>query len=76
MRRLKFFKKFNIVHNSQHGFVKGKNTETAIFELTLIIVLELERDEIPAVLFLDLYKAFDYVNLEMLFNNGTMWNKR
>ncbi|XP_044747620.1 uncharacterized protein LOC123308825 isoform X1 [Coccinella septempunctata] len=61
-RILKFFQKFEILSRKQHGFIPGRGTETAIFEVLWQITLTLERGEIPAGLFVDLSKAFDYVD--------------
>lgn len=57
-RMSNFFRKFNVISGCQHGFVKNKNIETAIFELINDIVLALEQGQIPMALFLDLSKAF------------------
>lgn len=65
-RLLKFFNKFKVFSQSQHGYIHGKSTETAIFELYNSIVTALERKELPVGLFLDLSKAFDCVDTEIL----------
>lgn len=44
------------------GFVKNKKVEKAIYGLTNSIVIAVEQGEIPMALFLDLPKAFDYVD--------------
>lgn len=66
-RLSKFFLKFNVIPKCQHGFVKNRGVETAIFELTNEIVAAFEQDEIPLGLFLDLTKAFDCVEHKKLF---------
>lgn len=65
-RLLNFFKKFKIFSTRQHGFIKGRSTETAVFELLSGIIESVERDEVPAGLFVDFSKAFDCVKHEDL----------
>lgn len=65
-RLMHFFRKFKVIVNSQHGFVKEKSTETAIFELTNAIVIALEGGEVPLGIFVDMSKAFDCVNHDLL----------
>lgn len=65
-RMLKFLVKHNILSPSQHGFIKKKNTTTAIFSLLNHVVKELDIGKCVSGLFFDLSKAFDTVNHELL----------
>jgi hypothetical protein len=50
----------------QHGFCKGKSTHTAIAEFTKRVYKSLDEKEISTGLFLDLSKAFDLVDHDIL----------
>lgn len=79
VRLIKFLRKYNIFASNQHGFLKGKNTETAIFEMVDEIISKLENGNPSIGLFLDLSKAFDCVShdllLEKLFHCGIRDNQ-
>ena len=53
---------------NQHGFLKGKYINTAVFEFINGILTALENNEIPLGIFLDLSKAYDSINHELLIN--------
>ena len=63
---MSFFEKFNIITKKQFGFLKKHCTEHAILDLKEYIISRLEKNEVMAVLFLDLQKAFDTVSHEIL----------
>ena len=65
-RFLNFFEKHNIITKKQFGFLKKHCTEHAILDLKEYLMNKLDRKEITAVLFLDLQKAFDTVDHEIL----------
>ena len=77
-RYLEFFEKFEIITKKQYGFLKKHCTEHAILDLKEYILSRLEKQEVMAVLFLDLQKAFDTVNhdilLEKLYHHGVRGN--
>jgi hypothetical protein len=56
----------NFWNKSQHGFLKGKSVETAIFEFTRAIYQHLDSDCMCCGLLIDLTKAFDCLNHNIL----------
>lgn len=67
-RLIKFFGKFHAFDKSQHGFLSGRSTETAIFQFITSIINSIEAGEVPLCLFLDLSKAFDNVDHSILIH--------
>jgi hypothetical protein len=65
-RFLNFFEKHNIVTKKQFGFLKKHCTEHAILDLKEFLMNKLDKKKITAVLFLDLQKAFDTVDHQIL----------
>jgi hypothetical protein len=65
-RLLSFLNNHSIINNKQHGFCKGKTTQTAIAEFIERVYKSLDEREIRIGLFLDLSKAFDLVNHDIL----------
>ena len=53
---------------NQHGFRKMHSTEHAVMEVADRILTELDKGNIPLAIFLDLSKAFDTLNYEILLN--------
>ena len=56
----------NLLYDSQHGFRENYSTESAVIELTDYIKLHVDNQHIPICLFLDLSKAFDTINFDIL----------
>lgn len=67
-RLLNFFHKFHLFSKFQHGFLKTRSTETALFELSRSILHALECGEVPVGLFLDFSRAFDCVSHKILLD--------
>ena len=64
-----FLVKKKIISNYQFGFRKGYSTEQAILEITENFMSAIDNGEITCGLFLDLSKAFDTVNHQILIDN-------
>jgi len=76
-RFLSFFEKFNVITKKQFGFLKKHCTEHAILDLKEYIISRLEKNEVMAILFLDLQKAFDTVSHDILLKKAVpLWHSR
>lgn len=65
-RIIEYLQKHNIISPSQHGFIKGKSTSTAIFNLLQAIYDSIDNRASVIGLFYDLSKAFDSVNHQII----------
>ena len=65
-RVLKYLDKQNMLFQSQYGFRKKHSTNLATIELMTKILLAIDNNEYTIGVFLDLAKAFDTVNYEIL----------
>ena len=65
-RLISFFNKFNILYDFQFGFRKNHSTSMALFEVVEMIIKELDSKNNVMGIFLDLQKAFDTVNVDIL----------
>ena len=63
-----FLYHFNILSNSQFGFRTNLNTTHAIFNLQTQICNSFRNNKIGAAIFINLKKAFDTVNQEIVFS--------
>lgn len=61
-----FFEKHNILHDHQYGFRKGSSTTLACYHLVKTISEGLNGKSLMASIFLDMSKAFDFVNHKYL----------
>ena len=67
-RLTKFLDKHNIVYTHQYGFRKKFSTDSAVFTLVNHINDEFEKGNYVVGIFLDLSKAFDTLNTNILLN--------
>ena len=67
-RLIEFIERFEILHHNQFGFRKNHSTSLALAHLTNKIASAIDREELTAGVFLDLSKAFDTLDHEILFN--------
>ena len=58
----------NLYYNSQYGFRKKHSTEHALIEFTDQIITSLDRNETPTSIFIDLTKAFDCLDHDILLH--------
>lgn len=65
-RLVQFFDQRNILYNMQYGFRNGSSTTVAITELVDKILEETDSKKFVGALFLDLKKAFDTINHNIL----------
>ena len=65
-RLVSFLNDHKIIASSQHGFCKGKSTNTAITDFLTGTYNSVDKKEISIGLFLDLSKAFDLVDHNIL----------
>ena len=65
-RLVKFLEKNNYLDDNQYGFQKGKSTSSAVLHLSRLIKRCLVNKEYGCAIFLDLAKAFDTVNHDLL----------
>ena len=65
-RVLKYLDKHNMLFQSQYGFRKKHSTNLATIELMTKILQAIDNNEYTIGVFLDLAKAFDTVNHEIL----------
>ena len=63
-----YFTQHAYLSNSQYGFRKDHSTEYAILEIVDRITYEVENGNVPISIFLDLSKAFDTLNHDILLS--------
>jgi hypothetical protein len=75
-RLLSFLNKYSIISTKQHGFWKGRSTNTAIADFIEKVYKSLDEREISIGIFLDLSKAFDLVDHILLRKMSRMGIRR
>ena len=65
-RMISFLMRFALLTSSQHGFLKNKSTETALFEFHDYLTKELDAGQHVVGLYFDLSKAFDSLNIDLI----------
>ena len=69
LRLIKFLNKHNILYSSQHGFRSRLSTQHATLEiLNDVILSKFDKGQFTFCFFLDLKKAFDTVNYDILLS--------
>ena len=63
-----YVEKYDILHQYQFGFRRGRSTEQAIVEITDILKQAIDNNLFTCGVFLDFAKAFDTVNHSILLN--------
>ena len=63
-----FFEKHNLFYNSQYGFRKSHSTELAGLELIENVISSMDNNIVPVGIFIDLSKAFDTLNHDILLH--------
>jgi len=71
-RLLSYLQKIKFLHDHQFGFTVGKSTEEALLHFLSNIYSALNNSQIPIALFLDIAKAFDTVDHNILLMK--LWN--
>lgn len=65
-RLMNFFKNYDLISASQHGFLVGRSINSAVFDFVGEVVSGFERSELALGSFLDLSKAFDSLDHSIL----------
>ena len=68
-----YFQDFKLFYSSQYGFRTNHSTELAVLEIIDNIILEMDKGEIPFNIFIDLSKAFDTIDHEILLHKLTYY---
>jgi exonuclease III len=68
-RLTQFLSNNNLIHSNQYGFQKNSSTSAAVVNLMSGIIGNLDAKKKTAALFIDLRKAFDCVNHEILLRH-------
>src|SRR2546425_6175956 len=67
-RMISYFEKFKILYDYQFGFRKSYSTSIAVIDVVNMIQNELFEDKFVLGIFMDLQKAFDTINFDILLN--------
>ena len=75
-RLVSFFNKCNLFNSHQHGYTSDKSTETAIFQFIRAVVKHLEGEKLALGMCLDLSKAYDCIDKELLIKKLEVYGVR
>ena len=75
-RLMSFIGKFNILNDCQFGFQKKRNTKLALLELVTDITARIDTGYFGIGIFIDLKKAFDTINHNILFRKMELYGFR
>ena len=67
-RLIEFLEKNNLLSKNQYGFRPGLSTENVLYKVTQFLYNNLDNSNKSSAIFLDIAKAFDTVNHEILLN--------
>lgn len=76
IRVTSFVKQCNIISETQHGYLRGKSTQTAIYQFTHSILNLLENNKLALGMFIDLSKAYDCIDRNYLIEKMEMYGIR
>ena len=71
-----FLKQSNLLYDHQYGFRDAHSTELALLELVNRIIEKMGNNEIPISIFLDISKAFDTVDHDIILGKLKHWAGR
>lgn len=75
-RLVKFCNSFKLLSTSQHGFLRGRSTESALLSQKEIILSAFENKELCVGIFIDFSKAFDHLNHHTLLKKLELYGIR
>ena len=75
-RLLGFFNKCKLLNPHQHGYISDKSTQTAIFQFIKAILRHLEASNLVLGFCLDLSKAYDCIDAELLIEKLELYGVR
>ena len=71
-----YFSEHKLFSSSQYGFRKTPSTELTALELIERIITSMDKNELPINIYLDLSKAFDSLNQEILLQKLSYYGIR
>ncbi len=75
-RLITFFNTHNILYNYQFGFRENHSTSLALVEIVDNILKDMEEGKLVAGIFLDVSKAFDTIDQDILLDKLQHYGKR
>ena len=71
---MEYFENNNLLNESQYGYRNNSSTEQALVNVTEQIYKSIDKSKISLLVFLNLSKAFDSVNHDLLLNKLVQLN--
>ena len=75
-RLLSFFHTQKLISHSQHGYLRGRSVETAVYDFVEKITMAMEDKNLSIGIFLDLSKAFDSLDHMILLEKLSRYGVR